>query len=323
MTLGTFHGQSIAITGGTGSFGMAFARHLLTHYDPARVILYSRDEVKHDKARTALNDPRVRCFVGDVRDVYRLRRAFDHVQCVVHAAAMKRVPECEANPHEAFNTNIMGTVNVANAAIDAGVGRVVGLSTDKAASPANFYGVTKLAAERLLINSNVYAPGRTAFACTRYGNVMGSTGSVVPVWRAQAAAGKISMTSAAMTRFAMTMADAVVLVDTALHRMTGGEIFIPKLKALRLADLAAVLAPHARIEVTGARPGEKFHEALVAPEDVGELYDDADVYILYPRETPWRSLPMVRQGRPVGEGFRYTSDAVPLLTAAEIREVIG
>jgi FlaA1/EpsC-like NDP-sugar epimerase len=316
-------GGSIGITGGTGAFGLAFARHLLEHHNPTRIVLISRDEVKHHKAMVALADGRVRSFVGDVRDPYRLRRAFEGCELVIHAAAMKRVPECESNPHEAAQTNIFGTINVVNAAIDAGVRLVIGLSTDKAASPANLYGATKLCGERLMIASNAYAPGRTAIACTRYGNVMGSTGSVVPVWREQAQRGHITVSAPDATRFAMSMAEAVALVELAIDRAQGGEVFLPKLRGLRLADLAAVVAPDARVTVTGLTPGEKMHEALVAPEDVPELYDAGDVYVLYPRVTPWRDAPLERQGVPVPADFRYTSDAVPRMTRAQIRAVIA
>lgn len=316
-------GGSVCITGGTGAFGMAFARHLLTHHSPDRVILFSRDEVKHAHARASIPDPRLRCFIGDIREPFRLRRALEGVTLLIHAAAMKRVGECEANPHEAAMTNVMGTIHTANAAIDAGVQTAIMLSTDKAASPSNLYGATKLCGERLWLASNAYAPGRTLFACTRYGNVMGSTGSVVPIWRNQAKSGRITMTEPLATRFAMTMGDAVKLVERAIEQAQGGEVFLPNLKALRLVDLAAVVAPGCHVTVTGLGPGEKLHESLVAETDVPELYVQPDGYTIYPRVTPWRDTSFERTGHKVASDFRYTSDTVPQMTRAEIAEVIA
>ena len=257
--------KTVLVTGGTGSFGKKFIKILLEKYNPAKVIVFSRDELKQHEMRVAgFNQENLRYFIGDVRDLGRLRRAVEGVDIVVHAAALKQVPACEYNPIEAIKTNIEGTSNVVEAALDSGVRRVLMLSTDKAVSPANLYGATKLAAEKLTIQSNAYAGGReTRFSCVRYGNVVGSRGSVVPVFLRQRDSGKLTITDARMTRFWLSLEQGVNFVINAIEKMYGGEVFVPKIPSTTIPDLAKAIAPDAELEVIGIRPGEKLHEVLI------------------------------------------------------------
>lgn len=293
--------KQILLTGGTGSFGRAFVRRMLA-VDPSCVIrVYSRDELKQfEMEREFHRDPRLRFFLGDVRDAGRLARAMYGVDWVVHAAALKHVPLCEYNPAEAIKTNIMGAQNVVDCAIDAGVARTVGLSTDKAVNPVNLYGATKLCAEKVLVHGNVYAGTRNSrFAMVRYGNVVGSRGSVIPLFVKQAASGVLTVTDERMSRFWISLEQAVDLVLDAFGAMVGGEIFVPKIPSMRLTDLARAIAPHAMIKEVGIRPGEKLHEVLLTAEESRNARDIGSHYIVGGQD---REL-----GTPVPDGFVYAS----------------
>src|SRR5512133_2839308 len=259
----------VLVTGGTGSFGKKFIRMMLNEYHPAKIIVFSRDELKQHEMRVAwYDDPSLRYFIGDIRDKERCLRAFDGVDVVIHAAALKQVPACEYNPMEAIKTNILGSSNVIDAAIDRGVSRVVALSTDKAVNPVNLYGATKLAAEKLIIQSNAYAAGKNArFACVRYGNVVGSRGSVVPVFLKQRETGKLTVTDERMTRFWISLEQGVRFVIRAAETMSGGEVFVPKIPSMTVADLARAVAPEAELNYVGIRPGEKLHEVLISEDE--------------------------------------------------------
>lgn len=305
-----FDNQAVLITGGTGSFGKRFIETILREHAPRKVIVFSRDELKQYEMRTVLgfDDSRLRYFIGDVRDADRLRRAMTDVDVVVHAAALKQVPACEYNPFEAVQTNIMGSKNVIDAAIDAGVARVLALSTDKAVSPVNLYGATKLVAEKLFVQGNSYAgAGRTRFACVRYGNVVGSRGSVVPLFEAQRKTGVITLTDERMTRFWITLDQGVRFVIHCIERMQGGEVFIPKIPSMRITDLAATLAPKCHIEVTGIRPGEKLHEVMISEDEARNAVELDDMFVIKPLFPWWRS-DQWEMGRPLPDGFRYASD---------------
>lgn len=299
----------ILVTGGTGSFGQAFVRRILASTPDCTIRVYSRDELKqYDMAQSLGQDPRVRFFLGDVRDRDRLERAMHGIDLVVHAAALKHVPICEFNPAEAVKTNILGSQNVVDAAIDAGVRRTVALSTDKAVNPVNLYGATKLCAEKLFVHGNVYAgPRDIRFACVRYGNVMGSRGSVIPLFQKQAASGVVTLTDRRMTRFWLSLDSAVDLVLHAVGEMQGGEIFVPKIPSMRIVDLARAVAPTARIEEVGRRPGEKLHEVLLTAEESRNTTDCGRHYVVRPDSgsMPERTV----AGRALPDGFAYSSDA--------------
>lgn len=300
--------KAVLITGGTGSFGKKFTRILLAERDPKKVIIFSRDELKQHEMRVAgFTDPRLRYFIGDVRDRDRLVRAMHEVDIVVHAAALKQVPACEYNPMEAIKTNINGTSNVIEAALDAGVARVLALSTDKAVSPANLYGGTKLVAEKLVIQSNNYAAGTsTRYSCVRYGNVVGSRGSVVPLFLKQRASGKVTITDERMTRFWLSLEQGVHFVINCIEQMEGGEVFIPKIPSTKVVDLARAIAPDAEIEVIGIRPGEKLHEDLLSVDEARNAVERESMYIIKPPETLWNRSQQY-EGDPLPEGFSYTS----------------
>jgi UDP-N-acetylglucosamine 4,6-dehydratase/5-epimerase len=307
------NGKSILITGGTGSFGSAFVKSILARGQPRKVIVFSRDEQKHHAMKKQFADPRIRFFVGDVRDLARLRLALRGVDLVVHAAAMKHVDLCEYNPLEAINTNISGTVNLIQAALDAGVEKVVGVSTDKAVAPINLYGASKLCMEKLLTAANSYSGDlATRFCAVRYGNVMGSKGSVIPLFREQRAQGRITITDARMTRFWIEMDDAVELVLQALSLMRGGEIFIPKLQAATVAQVANTLAPGVPQHVIGIRPGEKLHECLMGPEECRRAKDLGDLLVVEPEHVAW-SREGGERGASLPDEFQYTSDRRDLL----------
>src|SRR3981189_1104123 len=261
--------QSVLVTGGTGSFGKKFVEIMLKEYRPKRLVILSRDELKqHDMRASGLDHPSLRYFLGDVRDAGRLERAFYGVTVVVHAAALKQVPACEYNPFEAIQTNIMGGRNVIDAAIDQGVRRTLALSTDKAVNQINLYGATKLCAEKVFVQANAYAGARnTRFSCARYGNVVGSRGSVIPVFLETRRRGQITITDPRMTRFWLTLDQGVKFVIRCLEQMHGGEIFVPKLPSMRLLDLAETIAPGCQVEYIGIRPGEKVHEVLVSDDE--------------------------------------------------------
>src|SRR5512146_1702689 len=260
--------QVVLVTGGTGSFGKKFTKILLAEKNPKKIIIFSRDELKqHEMQVGGYNHPSLRYFIGDIRDRERLVRAMHGVDIVVHAAALKQVPACEYNPMEAIKTNIMGTANVVEAALDAGVKKVMTISTDKAVNPVNLYGATKLAAEKLTVQSNAYAAGAaTRYACVRYGNVVGSRGSVVPVFLKQRGSGRLTITDDRMTRFWLSLEQGVRFVIKCVEEMRGGEVFVPKIPSLKVIDLARAIAPGASVSIVGIRPGEKLHEVLISED---------------------------------------------------------
>jgi UDP-N-acetylglucosamine 4,6-dehydratase/5-epimerase len=307
MPTGFFEDKVILITGGSGSFGRAFVKTALADFSPRSIRVFSRDELKQFDMAQSITDDRLRFLIGDIRDRDRLARAMQGVDIVIHAAALKQVVAAEYNPIEAVRTNIDGAVNVIDAAIDARVDRVLGISTDKAVRPVNLYGATKLAMERVLVQSNAYAAATgTKISCVRYGNVSGSRGSVVPVWREQRNNGNISLTHPDMTRFWITLKQGVDFVSSSIEMMGGGEVFIPKIPSVRMTDLAEVVAPGCDINVTGIRPGEKLHEQLVSPEESRHSYDLGDRYLIEPEFSWWGSTGM--NGTPVADDFSYSSD---------------
>lgn len=301
-------GKSILITGGTGSFGRKFVRALLKRTAARRIIVFSRDELKqYEMSQEFGAEPRLRFFIGDVRDRERLTRALDGVDAVVHAAALKQVPAAEYNPFEAVKTNILGAQNVIDACIDRGVQRVVALSTDKASSPINLYGATKLVSDKLFVQGNSYAGSkRTRFAVVRYGNVVGSRGSVVPFFLKRAKSGVLPITDERMTRFWITLEQGVEFVLSSLETMSGGELFVPKIPSMRVTDLAHAIAPAARLEVIGIRPGEKLHEEMISIDDARRTLDIGDRFVIQPEFPWWESTHLM--GTPLPEGFAYTSD---------------
>ncbi len=302
--------KAVLITGGTGSFGKKFTRILLAEKNPKKVIIFSRDELKQHEMRMAgFDDPRLRYFIGDVRDRERLIRAMHGVDIVVHAAALKQVPACEYNPMEAIKTNIMGTSNVVEAALDAGVEKVLALSTDKAVNPVNLYGATKLAAEKLVIQSNAYAAGTaTRYSCVRYGNVVGSRGSVVPLFLKQRDSGKVTITDDRMTRFWLSLEQGVHFVIDCIEQMEGGEVFVPKIPSTTIVDLAKAIAPEAEIEIIGIRPGEKLHEVLISEDEARGTVERDGMFIVKPPETLWKR-DLTYEGQSLPDGFRYSSDS--------------
>jgi UDP-N-acetylglucosamine 4,6-dehydratase/5-epimerase len=315
--------QVVLVTGGTGSFGKKFVEIMLKDYRPKRLVIFSRDELKqHEMCTSGLNDPTLRYFIGDVRDAARLERAFSGVTTVIHAAALKQVPACEYNPFEAIQTNIMGGRNVIDAAINQGVHRVMALSTDKAVNPINLYGATKLCAEKMFVQANAYSGSQDCrFSCARYGNVVGSRGSVIPVFLEQRRRGRITLTDPRMTRFWLTLEQGVRFVVSSLEQMHGGEIFVPKIPSMRLLDLAETIAPGCEIETIGIRPGEKLHEVLVSEDEARNTLEVEDRYIIQPAHPWWRRENWVN-GRPLREGFRYTSDNnEEWLTNQQLREL--
>jgi len=318
--------QVVLVTGGTGSFGKKFVEMMLAEYHPAKLIVFSRDELKQHEMRVAgFNHPSLRYFIGDVRDVERLRRAMHGVDIVVHAAALKQVPACEYNPMEAIKTNILGSSNVVEAALDAGVKKVLALSTDKAVNPVNLYGATKLAAEKLLIQSNSYAGGlATRFSCVRYGNVVGSRGSVVLIFLQQKAAGKLTITDDRMTRFWLTLEQGVRFVIHCIENMHGGEVFVPKIPSMKIVDLAYAIAPGANLEVVGIRPGEKLHEVLISEDESRSTVEMEDMYIVQPSPNAWFGHDWQSEGHMLPAGFRFGSDNNPKwLDVNQIRDMVA
>ena len=303
------------VTGGTGSFGHAFVPMALEKYDPERIIIYSRDEMKQwEMAKLFAGDKRVRFFIGDVRERDRLYRALDGVDHVVHAAATKIVPTAEYNPFEAVKTNILGAMNLIDACIDNAVKKVVALSTDKASSPINLYGATKLASDKLFVAGNAYAGSKnTRFSVVRYGNVMGSRGSVIPFFRDAAAKdAPLPITDERMTRFMITLEQGVQLVWEAFNDMEGGEIYVRKIPSMAISDIAEAVGPGKLTEVVGIRPGEKLHEQMIGEEDAPNTYEYGDYYKILPTINNWSpGTDMVKGGKKVAENFVYTSDANP------------
>ncbi len=316
--------SSILITGGTGSFGKDFIEYALNNLDPKRIVIFSRDEFKQYEARRRFNnDPRLRWFIGDIRDQHRLIRAMHNVDYVVHAAALKQVDTAEYNPFEYVQTNIIGTQNVIEASIDTGVKKVVALSTDKASSPINLYGATKLAADKLCQSANHYAAGyETRFSVVRYGNVMGSRGSVVPFWKQLADDGKeIPITDSRMTRFWITLPRAVKFVVESFELMRGGEVFVPRIPSMKILDLAEAVAPGAKTHEIGIRPGEKLHEEMIAADDSRRTISLNDRYVILPTIADWGYEPL--SGESVADGFAYRSDSNDTwLSVNEIRKLL-
>ena len=320
-----FDDASILITGGTGSFGKAFVRHLLSRHKPRVVTIFSRDELKQHEMRAELAEhPDLRWFLGDIRDLPRLHRAFRDVDYVVHAAALKQVDSAEYNPFEFVKTNVMGSQNVIDAAIDAGVKKVVALSTDKASSPINLYGATKLTADKLFVAGNNYANVQeTAFCVVRYGNVMGSRGSVIPLFlRKIDDQEAIPITDPRMTRFWISLEQAVIFVEACFADMHGGELFVPRIPSMKLVDLVEALAPGHPIEVIGLRPGEKLHEEMISTDDSHRTVRQEGRYVVKPTIADWGFAPI--EGEAVSEGFSYRSDTNDLwLSPEDMRQMLS
>ena len=320
------NGRVVLITGGTGSFGRKFTEISLQRYEPKKLIIFSRDELKQHEMRQQFPDTTgspMRYFIGDVRDRERLNRAFHEVDIVVHAAALKQVPACEYNPFEAVQTNIIGAKNVIEAAIDQKVEKVMAISTDKAVNPINLYGATKLCAEKLFVQGNSYSGAMgPRFSCTRYGNVVGSRGSVVPIFLEQRKNGKITVTDPRMTRFWITIEEGVEFVIKCIELMRGGEIFVPKIPSMNIMDLTQAVAPDSQIEYVGIRPGEKLHEVLVSEDEARHTVEVCDMYVIQPVH-PWWRAENWSSGKPLPDGYRYTSDTnTRWLSPEELRRLL-
>lgn len=313
----------VLVTGGTGSFGKKFIRKSLT-LGVKKVIVFSRDELKQYEMKQEFQDDRIRFFIGDVRDKERLYRAFDGVDIVIHAAAMKHVDACEYNPFEAIKTNIHGAQNIVEAAIDRGVEKVIALSTDKACSPVNLYGATKLASDKLFVAANAYVgEKKTQFSVVRYGNVVGSRGSVVPFFQKVKHTGRVPITDERMTRFWITLDQGVQFVLDNLERMKGGEIFVPKIPSMNIMDLAKAIAPECDIDFIGIRPGEKLHEAMIMEDDARHTVEYDTYYAILP-ELSWWEEENNGEGKSLPEGFAYTSDNnTEWLKVDELKGLVG
>ena len=300
---------NILVTGGTGSFGKKFSEIMLNQYHPQRLVIFSRDELKQHEMRVGgFDHPSLRYFIGDVRDVDRLRRAMHGVDIVIHAAALKQVPACEYNPIEAVMTNVMGARNVIEAALDTGVKKVMTISTDKAVNPLNLYGATKLVAEKLFIQGNAYSgPGPTRFSCARYGNVVGSRGSVIPLFLEQRKNGNVTITDPRMTRFWITLKQGVHFVIRCIEQMKGGEVFVPKIPSMNIMDLVKAVASNCEIEHIGIRSGEKLHEVLIGEDEARQTVELEDMFVIQPAH-PWWFSDNWKEGCPLPDGFRYSSD---------------
>lgn len=323
-----FNNKTVLITGGTGSFGKRFCQIVLEKYPGIkRLIVFSRDELKqYEMAQQFNNHPKLRFFIGDVRDKERLYRAMDGVDYVVHAAALKQVPAAEYNPIEAIKTNIGGAENIVNVAIDRGIKKVIALSTDKACNPINLYGATKLCSDKLFIAGNAYAGGKeTRFAVVRYGNVVGSRGSVVPFFLKCREKGKIPVTDPRMTRFWITLEQGVDFVLKSFERMRGGELFVPKIPSMNIMDLAKAIAPECETEIIGIRPGEKIHEFMISEEDARNTIEYGDYFVIQPESSWWSEERYQDQngGKSLPEGFSYNShNNSKWLTVPELQEII-
>lgn len=326
MDLSHIAGSTILVTGGTGSFGRKFAEAVLRRCNPQKLIIFSRDELKQHEMRQVFPDgpgSPMRYFIGDVRDRERLLRAFHGVDIVVHAAALKQVPACEYNPFEAIQTNVNGAKNVIDAALDRGVKRVITISTDKAVSPVNLYGATKLCAEKMFVQANSYSgEGGAKFACSRYGNVVGSRGSVIPVFLAQRDTGTVTVTDVRMTRFWLTLEQGVEFVLRSIQRMHGGEIFVPKIPSMGIMELAKAVAADCSIRYIGIRPGEKLHEMLISEDEARHSVELDDCYVILPAH-PWWQVEHWAEAGALPEGFRYGSDTNTMwLSADDLRELV-
>lgn len=316
-------GQTVLITGGTGSFGKQFIQTALARHNPAKIIVFSRDELKQSEMQQTYTDARMRFFIGDVRDLDRLKLACHGVDVVVHAAALKQVPAAEYNPFEAIKTNILGAQNVIEAALATGVKRIVALSTDKAANPINLYGATKLCSDKLFIAGNAYSGGKGPRMCVvRYGNVVGSRGSVVPLFLKLRDSGRLPITDQRMTRFWITLPQGVDFVLQSLAAMHGGELFVPKIPSTTVTDLAKAIGPKCRYETVGIRPGEKLHEMMIGEDDARRTRDMGAFYVVQP-DFPWWEDDKLSSGQAVADGFSYRSDTNPQrLDVAQIQSLL-
>jgi UDP-N-acetylglucosamine 4,6-dehydratase/5-epimerase len=316
--------QVVLVTGGTGSFGRKFVEIMLNEYRPQKLIVFSRDELKqHEMRAGGLDHSSLRYFLGDVRDPQRLERALAGVTVVVHAAALKQVPACEYNPFEAIQTNIMGGKNVIDAAINRGVRRLVALSTDKAVNPINLYGATKLCAEKMFVQANAYAGAQdTRFSCVRYGNVVGSRGSVIPIFLEQRKRGRITITDSRMTRFWITLEQGVRFVVRCIEQMHGGEIFVPKIPSMKILDMAQAVGPDCQIDCIGIRPGEKLHEVLLSEDEARNAVETDDMFVIQPAHAWWKKENW-KTATPLLEEFRYASENnSEWLTAEDLFELV-
>jgi UDP-N-acetylglucosamine 4,6-dehydratase/5-epimerase len=316
---------TVLVTGGTGSFGKKFTEIMVKEFRPRKLIIFSRDELKQHEMRVGgFDHPSVRYFIGDVRDAERLRRAMTGVDVVVHAAALKQVPACEYNPIEAVLTNVMGARNVIEAALDMEIKKVMAISSDKAVNPVNLYGATKLVAEKLLVQANAYSgSGPTRFSCVRYGNVVGSRGSVIPLFLEQRNNGKVTITDQRMTRFWLTLEQGVRFVIGCIEQMHGGEVFVPKIPSMNIMDLVKAVAPNCVIETIGIRPGEKLHEALISADEVYQALELDDMYIVKPAHPWWKTENWV-DAKPLSDGFRYASNVNSnWLTIDQLKQMVG
>jgi UDP-N-acetylglucosamine 4,6-dehydratase len=320
------NGKSILVTGATGSFGKRFVKTILEQYDPKRVIAFSRDELKQYEMQQSIHSPKLRFFLGDVRDKERLYRAIDGIDVVIHAAAMKQVPASEFNPMEAIKTNIIGAENIINVCIDQGVKNVIALSTDKAANPANLYGATKLCSDKLFIAANALSERhRTRFSVVRYGNVIGSRGSVIPFFMQKRATGILPITDPRMTRFWITLGQGIKFVVDSLDRMHGGEIFVPKIPSMKVTDVAQVVAPGCKTKIIGIRPGEKLHELMITQDDAINTAEFEHHYAIQPAAYWWdqESYRVKTRAKPVAENFQYSSDTNPVwMTREQLAEIL-
>src|SRR5437899_4551309 len=301
--------QVVLVTGGTGSFGKKFVEIMLRDYHAKKLVIFSRDELKqHDMRASGFDHSSLRYFIGDVRDQARLERALTGVTVVIHAAALKQVPACEYNPFEAIQTNIIGGRNVIDAAINQGVRRILALSSDKAVNPINLYGATKLCAEKMFVQANAYAGAQdTRFSCARYGNVVGSRGSVIPIFMEQRARGRVAITDPRMTRFWITLDQGVRFVIRSIEQMHGGEIFVPKIPSMKLLDMAQAIAPDCQIDCVGIRPGAKLHEVLLSEDESRNSVETDDMFVIQPAHSWWRTENW-KNASPLAEGLRYASD---------------
>jgi UDP-N-acetylglucosamine 4,6-dehydratase len=325
MNKDLFKDKTILITGGTGSFGSNFVKYLLKNSGAKKIIIYSRDELKQSKMDAEINDKRLRFFIGDVRESERLRRAFNGVDIVIHAAALKQVPALEYNPFEAIKTNILGSQNVIDAAIDQGIEKVLLISTDKAVHPVNLYGATKLCAEKLFVNGNVYAPKKSIFSVVRYGNVLGSRGSIVETLLKEKNPKKVQITDMEMTRFWITLEQAFELVLFALEHMRGGEIFVPKIPSMKLVDLFDAIAPNAEKEIIGIRPGEKLHEVLLTQEEAKHAVELDRHFAIVPHDKKLEFYAeVIRNGKKIAHDFSFSSHTNNhWLTKEELKKLIN
>ncbi|MBU1019246.1 MAG: UDP-N-acetylglucosamine 4,6-dehydratase (inverting) [Patescibacteria group bacterium] len=320
--LSIFKDKNVLVTGGTGTFGQNFIKTLIEKSEANKIIIFSRDELKQSQMQVRFKDPRLRFFIGDIRDKERLDRAFKGVNCIVHAAALKQVPALEYNPFEAVKTNILGTQNVVNAAIDQGVEKVLLLSTDKAANPINLYGATKLCAEKLFVAANSYSAGATKLSVLRYGNVLGSRGSLLDVIKKQKLEGKLKITDERMTRFWITIDQAIVFAIKSMNLMKGGEIFVPKIPSMKIIEIFDMIAPGMEVEKVGIRPGEKLHEMLLGEDEARNAKELEEVYVIEPREN--LGTEREHKGVKVQEGFVYASNNnTQWLNPDQLKEMIG